>query len=209
MRVAVLVLLIMATLAFLSCGPKPHVEAPGGDRVLWASQEPRPDWAYKEPFGEKGVQYFVGMSHKYADEKSSRDDAERDARLGAVRYLETAARESFERIDAELGMASEVFNPSNAARGYAEWVSQAVIQNSKMVEFYSEQWESAKTKEVYYISFGKLMLPDDQVMESFRDYSNRKKQEWTMTQEQFDRVNETFKEFWQSKKEEQKLKEEK
>lgn len=206
MRGVALMIVAMATLVLLSCGPKPP-KAPGGDRLTWASEEPRPDWAYKEPFGSEGVQYFVGMSYKYADEKSSRGDAERDARLRAVRYLETAARETFERLVAELGMSAEVFNPSNAARGYVEMISQAVIQNTKIVHTYTEQWESAKTKEIYYISFGKLMLPDDQVMESFRDYSNRKRQEWNMTQEQFDRVNETFKDYWESKKAEQELKE--
>lgn len=206
MRGLVLIAVAMATLVFLSCGPKPPKE-PAGDKQVWASEESRPDWTQKETFGGEGVQYFVGMSNEYENEKSSRDDAERDARLRAVRYLETAARETFERIVAELGLSGDVFNPSIASRGYVEMISQAVLQNSKIVHFYSEQWESAKTKELYFKSFAKLVLPDEQAMESFRDYSNRKKQEWNMTQEQFDRVNETFKDYWESKKVEQELKE--
>lgn len=207
MRGLVLMLLATATIVFLSCGTKPSEKAPGGDILTWTSEEPRPDWPYTEPGSSEGVQYFAGMSHKYADEKSSRDDAERDARLRAVRYLETAAKETFERIIAELGLSAEVFNPSNAARGYVDMVSQAVIQNSKVTHFYTEQWKSRKTKELYYITFAKLMVPDEQVMESFSDYSNRKNLEWNITQEQFHRVNETFRDYWESKKAEQKLKE--
>jgi len=205
MRRASLIMATGAMVILLSCGGGPKL--PGGDRLIWTTEKPRPEWVYKEPFGSEGVQYFVGTSYKYADEKSSRADAERDARLRTVRYLETAAREIFERVGAELGLVSEVFNPSNAARDYAELVSQGVVQKSKVVHTYTEQWQSAGTEETYYLSFAKLLLPDEQVMESFSDYSNRKKQEWRMTQEQFDRVNDAFKGHWESKKAEQELKE--
>jgi hypothetical protein len=205
MSKAIMFLVISIVAVSLTCAKK--VATPAGDKLLWASDKPRPDWAYKEPYAGEGMQYFVGMSHKYADEKSARDDGERESRLRAVRYLETAAKETFERITSELGLAGEVFNPSNATRGYAEWISQAVIQNAKIVQTYAEQWESANNRERYYLAFCKLVLPDQQVMESFNNYSNRKKDEWKMTQEQFDKVNESFKNYWESKKKESELKE--
>jgi hypothetical protein len=206
MKKAIIGILFMAVIFYFSCG-KRGPGAPRGDELLWASETPRPSWAYEEPYVEGGIQYFVGLSYKYADEKPSRDDAERDARMRAVRYLESAARETFERLTAELGLMSEVFNPSNAARGYMEWVSQGVIQKSKVVKFYTEQWKS-RSGETYYRTFAKLMVPDEQVLESFRDYTNRKREEWKMTQEQIDRVNEAFKSYWESKKKEQELKQE-
>ncbi len=202
------IILIAISLLSLTCTRKGVVKGPAGDEIIWASEKPRPAWAYEEPYAEGGMQYFVGMSYKYADEKSSRDDAERDARMRAVRYLETAARETFERIIAELGLTSEVFNPSNAARDYIEMVAQAVIQNTKVVKFYVEQRKSAKTGEVYFLTFAKLLVPDEQVMESFKDYTNRKRQEWKMAQEQINRVNDAFKSYWESKKKEQELKQE-
>lgn len=191
----------------LNCAKK--IKAPTGDEILWASEKPRPSWAYEEPYVEGGIQYFVGMSYKYADEKSARDDAERDARLRAIRYLETAARETFERIIAEMGLTGGVLNPSDAARGYVELVSQAVIQKTKVVKFYVEQRRSAATKEIYYLVFAKLMVPDEQVLESFEEYTNRKRAEWKMAKEQIDRVNEAFRSYWESKKKEQELKQEK
>ena len=191
----------------LNCAKK--IKAPTGDEILWASEKPRPSWAYEEPYVEGGIQYFVGMSYKYADEKSARDDAERDARLRAIRYLETAARETFERIIAEMGLTGGVLNPSDATRDYIELVSQAVIQKTKVVKFYVEQRKSAATKEIYYLVFAKLMVPDEQVLESFEDYTNRKRAEWKMAKEQIDRVNEAFRSYWESKKKEQELKQEK
>ena len=188
-----------------SCGPKP--KPPGGDELIWASEKPRPGWLYREPFVSEGFQFIIGLSYRYADEKSARDDAKRDARMEAVRYLETAAREHIERIFAEIGITSEVLNPSIVSRGYGEWVSQAVVQGAKIVHMYVEQWRSEKTKELYYLAFSKLRLPDEQVMESFRDYTNRKRQDWNLSKEQIDRVNATFEDFWKSKKKEQELKE--
>jgi len=110
----------LATAAALFCARKPTVKAPPGDKLLWASEDPRPAWAYETPKATGGAHIVVGMSYKYADEKSCRDDAERDSRLRAARYLETAVREAFERIVAELGLASTVLNPSVASRGYME-----------------------------------------------------------------------------------------
>jgi len=204
MRRAIIFISLTAIALSLSCAKR--ISAPTGDELLWASEKPRPSWAYEEPFVGEGTQYFVGLSYKYADEKPSRDDAERDARLRAVKYFETAAREFFERITAEMGLMSEAFNPSNAARGYTEWVSQGVIRNAKVVKFYVEQWKSRKAGEIYYRTFAKLLVPDEQVLESFNDYTNRKKQEWKMAQEQIDRVNDAFKSYWESKKKEQELK---
>ncbi len=192
----------------LFCGKKQTIKAPTGDQLLWSSESPRPSWGYEEPYVSEGIQYFVGLSHKYADEKGARDDAERESRLRAVRYLETAAKETFERIVSELGLESGVFNPSVAARGYTEMVSQAVVQQTKVVKFYAEQWKSASTGEVYYRTFAKLLLPDEQVMESFNDYTKRKQTEWNMAQDQIDRVNDVFQQHWESKKAEQELKEE-
>ena len=194
MRRVAQMMLAIATLVSLSCGPKPPA----------LLEEAPPDWIKKDSFVNKGLLYFVGMSHKYADEKSSRDDAAREARLKAVRYLETAAREDFERIVDEFGMASEVLNPSIAARGYAEWVSQGVLQKSRIVRTYVETGKTQTRREFYFQSYALLMMvPDEQVVEAFRDYSNRKKQEWGITQEQFDRVNDTFRDYWGSKKAEQ------
>uniref|UniRef100_A0A7C6E9U1 DUF4136 domain-containing protein n=1 Tax=candidate division WOR-3 bacterium TaxID=2052148 RepID=A0A7C6E9U1_UNCW3 len=204
MKRVVISIALMAIALSLSCAKR--ASAPTGDELLWASEKPRPNWAYEAPYVEGGLQYFVGLSYKYADEKPSRDDAERDARLRAVKYFETAAREFFERITAELGLMSEVFNPSNAARGYTEWASQGVIQKSKVVKFYVEQWKSRKTGEIYYRTFAKLLVPDEQVAESFNDYTNRKKEEWKMAQEQIDKVNDAFRSYWESKKKEQELK---
>lgn len=85
-------------------------------------------------------------------------------------------------------------------------ISQAVIQNTKVIKLYSEQWKSASTGEVYYLNFAKLIVPDDQVMESFKDYTNRKQKEWGMAKDQIDRVNDVFHEHWESKKAEQELK---
>ena len=205
MRKATIGILFIVVIFYFSCGKRGTT--PTGDELLWASEKPRPSWAYEEPYVEGGIQYFVGLSYKYADEKSSRDDAERDARLRAVRYFESAAREFFERIVAELGLVSEVFNPSNAARDYIEFVSQGVIQKSKVVKFYVEQWKSKRTGEIYYKTFAKLMVPDEQVLESFNDYTNRKRAEWKMAQEQIDRVNDAFKSYWESKKKELEVKE--
>ncbi len=204
MKKVIPIFLVLLTIVSLNCARK--IKAPTGDELLWASEKPRPSWAYEAPYVEGGTQYFVGLSYKYADEKPSRDDAERDARVKAVNYFETAARDFFERITAELGLMSEVFNPSNAARGYTEWASQGVIQKSKVVKFYVEQWKSRKTGEIYYRTFAKLMVPDEQVLESFSDYTNRKKEEWKMAQEQINRVNDAFKSYWESKKKEQELK---
>ena len=205
MRKATIGILFIVVIFYFSCGKRGTT--PTGDELLWASEKPRPSWAYEEPYVEGGIQYFVGLSYKYADEKSSRDDAERDARLRAVRYFESAAREFFERIVAELGLVSEVFNPSNAARDYIEFVSQGVIQKSKVVKFYVEQWKSKRTGKIYYKTFAKLMVPDEQVLESFNDYTNRKRAEWKMAQEQIDRVNDAFKSYWESKKKELEVKE--
>jgi len=201
------VVLCAVLLLVTFCAKKGTVKPPGGDQLLWSSEAPRPQWAYEEVYASEGMQPFVGMSHKYADEKSCRDDAERDSRLRATRFLETAARETFERLSAELGLTGEVFNPSNAARAYAEMVSQAVIQNAKVVKFYVEQRKSAASGEVYYLSFAKLQVPDQNVKESFSAYTNRKKDEWKMAQEQIDRVNDAFYKYWDSKKAEQELKE--
>ncbi|MEO0086750.1 MAG: hypothetical protein ABIK77_05240 [candidate division WOR-3 bacterium] len=197
--------LILLGLFLFSCSKKQTVKAPVGDEILWASEKPRPRWAYEEPYNEGGMLYFVGMSYKYADEKSSREDAERDARLRAIRYLETAARETFERIIAELGLTGGVLNPSDAARNYVEMVAQGVVQKSKVVQWYSEQRKSAATGEIYYQTFAKLFVPEEQVMESFSDYVNRKREEWKMAQEQINRVNEVFRNYWESKKKEAEL----
>lgn len=198
--------LILVILFLFSCAKKQTVKAPVGDEILWASEKPRPSWAYEEPYSEGGILYFVGMSYKYADEKSSREDAERDGRLRAIRYLETAARETFERIIAELGLTGGVLNPSDAARTYIEMVAQGVVQKSKIVKWYSEQRRSVATGEIYYITFAKLLVPEEQIMESFSDYVNRKREEWKMAQEQINRVNEVFRNYWESKKKEQELK---
>lgn len=202
------VALVLILGAGLFCGKRQTVKAPAGDQLLWASETPRPSWTYKEALGSEGMQVVVGMSHKYADEKSAREDAEREARIRAARYLETAVREAFERITAELGLASTVLNPSVAARGYAEMQAQAVIQNSKVVEFYVEQRRSAETGEIYFLSFAKLLLPDEQVRESFSDYTKRKRDEWKLSQEQIQRVNDVFRQYWESKKKEESLREE-
>ncbi|MCX7837770.1 MAG: hypothetical protein N2323_07505 [candidate division WOR-3 bacterium] len=201
-----MVYLFLVFLFIFSCAKKQTVKAPVGDEILWASEKPRPSWAYEEPYSEGGILYFVGMSYKYADEKSSREDAERDGRLRAIRYLETAARETFERIIAELGLTGGVLNPSDAARTYIEMIAQGVVQKSKAVKWYSEQRKSVVTGEIYYQTFAKLLVPEEQIMASFSDYVNKKREEWKMTQEQINRVNEAFRSYWEAKKKEAELK---
>jgi hypothetical protein len=190
----------LAAVTGLFCAKKATVNPPPGDKLLWTSESARPAWAYETPKATGGEHIVVGMSYKYADEKSSRDDAERDSRLRATKYLETAVRDAFERITAELGLASTVLNPSVASRDYIEMNSQAVIQNSEITKFYEEKWQSSETGEPFFLSFARLVLPDAQVRESFSDYTNRKKQEWNMSQEQLQRVNDVFQQYWQSKK---------
>jgi len=189
------------------CARKDTVKAPPGDKLLWASETPRPAWAYETPKATGGAHIVVGMSYKYAAEKGARDDAERDARLRATSYLETAVREAFERIVAELGLYSTVLNPTIASRGYIEMQSQAVIRNSEVTKFYAEKWLSADTQEPYFICFARLVLPDEQVLESFSSYVQKKKQEWGMAQEQVKRVNDVFRQYWESKKAEQEVRE--
>lgn len=204
-KVGIVLIALLVVGTFLVC-KRQTLKAPPGDRLLWASETPRPGWAYETPKATGGAHIVVGMSNKYADEKSARDDAERDSRLRATRYLETAVREAFERIVAELGLASTVLNPSVASRGYIEMNSQAVIQNSEVTKLYVEKWQSSETGETYFLCFARLLLPDEQVRESFSNYTNRKKQEWNMSQEQIKRVNDVFRQYWESKKTEQELK---
>lgn len=193
------VIVALAAVTGLFCAKKQIVQPPPGDKLLWTSESARPAWAYETPKATGGEHIVVGMSHKYADEKSCRDDAERDSRLRATKYLETAVRDAFERITAELGLASTVLDPSVASRGYMEMNSQAVIQKSEVSKFYEEKWQSAETGETFYLCFARLVLPDSQMRESFSDYTNRKKQEWNMSQEQIQRVNDVFQKYWQSK----------
>ncbi|MBM3332966.1 hypothetical protein FJY68_14160 [candidate division WOR-3 bacterium] len=200
------VVVALAAVACLFCAKKQTVQPPPGDKLLWTSESARPDWAYETPKATGGEHIVVGMSHKYADEKSCRDDAERDSRLRASRYLETAVRDAFEQVVAELGLAGAVLNPSVASRDYIEMNSQAVIQNSEVTKFYVEKWQSAETGEPFFLCFARLVLPDAQTRQSFSDYTNRKKQEWNMSQEQLRRVNEVFQRYWESKKTEGELK---
>lgn len=52
----------------------------------------RPRWTTKGIYTENGKIYVVGMSYKYADERSARDNAEENARLRYRKYLEGETR---------------------------------------------------------------------------------------------------------------------
>ena len=70
------VVVALAAVTFLFCAKKQTVQPPPGDKLLWTSESARPDWAYETPKATGGEHIVVGMSYKYADEKSCRDDAE-------------------------------------------------------------------------------------------------------------------------------------
>ncbi len=207
MRIVSLVLLATLLLSlFVSC-TRHTIKPPPGDKLIWSSEKARPVWVQEGHKLRGAYHIFVGMSNKYAEEKGARDDAERDCRLQAAQYFETAVRDVFERITAELGFQSTVLDPSVAARGYTEMISQAVIQKAGVSKFYEEKYRSAKTGEYYFLCFALMEVPEEQVRESFSSYVNRKREEWKLSQEQVKRVNEVFRQYWESKKEEDKGKE--
>jgi len=192
---------IVSFLLVVGCATRKLTVCEGEDKFISGSQKGVPNW-----ITEEDPDHIYGGSDMYATEVPAREDAERNARLRAVIYFKSAAKASFKKIVGEFGLRGGVFDPSKAAKGAAEWFSAGVLKMAKIDNWYLVKCKSKATGATYWKIYARLKLPDKEAIESFGEYISRKKEEWKITKEQFDKVNEAFEDFWKAKKKEAELK---
>ena len=146
-----------------------------GEKLIWASENPRPGWTIKEPEFEGAFLHFVGISGDIATEQLSRDDAMNNATKNVIRYLGTLAKDKFEKMSTSFGLAGDVANPTEVRNNYEKQVAAAAAKNLKAANWYLEKWE--KPTGVGWKAFVLAKIPKDALDESFKKTMDNQIQE--------------------------------
>ncbi|MEW6027118.1 MAG: DUF4384 domain-containing protein [Planctomycetota bacterium] len=164
-RYVALLLLALIVAGCSNAGTAPGKPLPIDEKKVWASQEQKPDWTIKEPGIKDGIQFFIGLSDKFATEKEARDNAYSHALNNTVKYISTDIRTKTERLIASTGLSSKIIDPTVTARGLEEQLSSAVARRVKPQEWYIEKWErkQGSEKRTYYMIYLLAQVPQEEV----------------------------------------------
>jgi hypothetical protein len=152
----------------ISVAPKPLEE-----KLIWCSQEERPDWLKKEPYKEKENLLFIGISDRLATEKEARDNALHAAISRIVGFIGTDVKDKFERLQTSYGLSTDIIDPTIATRRFEEQFSEAVARRVKAREWYLEKYEVKYKKQpagTYYLAYVLAFVPE---MEINREISSQ------------------------------------
>ena len=136
------------------------------ETLIWSSAPERPGWTVNEPETVNGVVSFVGVSSRYAVEKSARADARRDASATAVKYMGTVAKQKLEIAKASFGLESDVVDPTKAAKELQKEMSVNMARKVKIQKWYIEKWKTP-TGTGYQV-FALANVPESVVDESYK-----------------------------------------
>lgn len=113
-----------------------------GEKLLWASETPRPKWVMKIPASQGGNLFFVASSAYYSTEEDSREDAMRMATDKVVKFVYTLAKNKFERAQTTSGLKGDMHNATAISKEIQEQLSTGGVSGLKDEEYYAEKWET-------------------------------------------------------------------
>jgi hypothetical protein len=112
----------------------------------------RPDWVDETPKNSR-LQYFVGMSQRYATERDARNNAQEDARMQLVDYYGTVMVNKGREYSATVGLSNEVFSPQTVAQRLNERIAQNVAQAlGEPVYFTAVYYDDATGREAFVVA---------------------------------------------------------
>lgn len=150
--------------------PEGSPMAAPGEKLIWSSENPRPDWTIKEPEGEGSYMFFVGLSGDVATEQLSRNDAYKNSTKRVIQYIGTLAKDKYERKLVSFGLAADVTNPTQIQSDVEKQVAAAASKNLKAMKWYLEKWE--KPTGISWKTFVMARIPKSSLDNSFTDAMN-------------------------------------
>lgn len=137
---------LIGCFVFSGCATTPKgrvspVEKPIEEKLIWSSQDRRPEWSINEPYSEGEFLLFVGLSDKLETEKEAREDAQQAAINNVVKYIGVDVKDKFQKIQTSYGLSTDIIDPAVATRRLEEHLSAAVARKVKAREWYIERWK--------------------------------------------------------------------
>jgi hypothetical protein len=112
----------------------------------------RPSWVDETPKDSR-VQYFVGMSQRYATERDARNNAQEDARMQLVDYYGTVMVNKGREYTATAGISSDVFSPQTIGQRLNERIAQNVAQAlGEAVYFTAVYFDDTTGREAFVVA---------------------------------------------------------
>jgi len=136
------------------------------ETLIWSSAPERPEWTVNEPETVGGVMSFVGVSGKYSTEKSSRDDARRNATATVVKYMGTLVKDKFEQAKTSFGLESDVVDPTSATNEFQKQMAVNMANKVKVKKWYIEKWQTPTGNA--HISYALANVPESAMDESVK-----------------------------------------
>lgn len=140
---------------------------PKEDRLVQSWPKERPEWLVKTPENKDGKMFFVGISQKFSTEQDCRKNAEQNAREQISSFISTEVSAQFQKIATTFGLSSEVFDPTAAAREFAQQTTESVVKFARATETYTEQWTS-RLGETYYVVWSLVSVPEQSIADALR-----------------------------------------
>jgi len=158
-------------ISFTGCAitPKEKISVlpkPVEEKLIWSSQEKRPDWLEKEPYKEEENLLFIGISDRLATEKDARDNALRAAISRVVGFVGTDVKDKFERLQTSYGLSADIIDPTIVTRRFEQQFSDAVARRVKAREWYLEKYEARYKRQpaaTYYLAYVLAFVPEMEV----------------------------------------------
>jgi len=158
-------------ICFIGCAtiPKEKISVPPKpveEKLIWCSQEKRPDWLKKEPYREGENLLFIGISDRLATEKEARDNALHAAISRIVGFIGTDVKDKFERLQTSYGLSTDIIDPTVATRRFEEQFSEAVARRVKAKEWCLEKYEMKYKRQppgTYYLVYVLAFVPETEI----------------------------------------------
>lgn len=156
---------------FIGCATVPKEKIPVApkpvqEKLIWCSQEKRPEWLENEPYKEEENLLFIGISDRLATEKEARDNALRAATSRIVGFIGTDVKDKFERLQTSYGLSTDIIDPTIATRRFEEQFSEAVARRVKAKEWYIEKYEVKYKRQppgTYYLVYVLAFVPETEI----------------------------------------------
>lgn len=167
------------SLYFLGCKEKERVISPPpgeqGEKLIWSTHKGRPTWISQQPRTEGEYYLFVGESEKFAIEKGARDAAYRDAIKQVGIFIKASVGNLFEKLLSSHNLESQIIDKTIALVESEKQVSNVLVKNAKIKEYYEEQRET-KSGQIYWTAFALLEVPISSIDEVYKDAANQIKE---------------------------------